>query len=64
MGNRRLYPEPHRRPVAVWNKAERPRLGGSRCAAALCIRLLVPPKPVTMPRRRQGLAGRETGSWA
>ena len=30
LGNRRLYPEPHRRPVAVWNKPERTRWGGGR----------------------------------
>ena len=35
LGNRRLYPEPHRRPIAVWNNSERLRLGRSRCAGAL-----------------------------
>ena len=35
LGNRRLYPEPQRGPIAVWEKSERPRVGSSRCALAL-----------------------------
>jgi hypothetical protein len=35
---------PHRRPVAVWNEAERFRLGGSRCAWAFGSSAIVAPK--------------------